>query len=152
MLNCGDMAPQFELAADDGRPVRLTDYWGKRLIIFFYPKADTSGCTVQACGFRDNFPTIEAAGATVIGISPDPPAVLDKWRKKRDLPYTLLSDPNHAVAELYGVWGEKSMYGKKYMGIIRSHFVVDPAGTLEDVQIKVTPENSVAWAIKVVTK
>lgn len=152
MLERGDRAPQFELVADDGRPVTLADYQGRRLILFFYPKADTSGCTVQACGFRDNFPTIESAGATVIGISPDPPAALAKWRKKRDLPYTLLSDPDHAVAEAYGVWGQKSLYGKKYMGIIRSHFVVDPAGTVEDVQIKVTPEDSVAWAIKVVTK
>ena len=151
MLNNGDKAPQFELLDSESNPVKLSDYLGQRVILFFYPKADTPGCTTQACGFRDNFPKIEAAGAAVLGISPDDPAALAKWKKKRDLPYPLLSDPDHKVAEAYGVWGEKSMFGKKYMGIIRSHFVVDESGNLEDTQVKVKPEDSVSLAVSAVT-
>lgn len=151
MLNKGDKAPQFELLDSESKPVKLSDYLGQRVIIFFYPKADTPGCTTQACGFRDNFPKIEAVGAAVLGISPDDPDDLAKWKKKRDLPYPLLSDPDHKVAEAYGVWGEKSMFGKKYMGIIRSHFVVDEAGNLEDTQVKVKPEDSVSLAVSAVT-
>jgi peroxiredoxin Q/BCP len=151
MLNKGDKAPQFELLDSESNPIKLSDFLGRRVIIFFYPKADTSGCTVQACGFRDNFPKIEAAGAAVLGISPDSPTDLAKWKKKRDLPYPLLSDPDHKVAEAYGVWGEKSMFGKKYMGIIRSHFVIDESGNLEDTQVKVKPEESVSRAVSAVT-
>lgn len=150
MLSKGDKAPEFELLDSDSNPVKLSDYRGQRVIIFFYPKADTPGCTTQACGFRDNFPKIEGAGAAVLGISPDKPAALAKWKTKRDLPYPLLSDPDHAVAEAYGVWGEKSMYGKKYMGIIRSHFVVDASGNLEDIQFKVKPEDSVNLGVAAV--
>src|SRR5210317_1798646 len=124
VLQTGDIAPDFELQSDDGNKVKLSDLQGQRVDIFFYPKADTPGCTVQACGFRDNFPVIEAAGATVLGISPDPPEALEKWRAKMGFPYSLLSDPDHTVASAYGAWGEKKMYGKSYEGIIRSHFVV----------------------------
>jgi peroxiredoxin Q/BCP len=148
MLSNNDKAPDFELLDSEGNSVRLSDFRGRRVIIFFYPKADTPGCTTQACGFRDNFPRIEATGATVLGISPDKPAALAKWKKKLNLPYTLLSDPEHAVAEAFDVWGEKSMYGRKYMGIIRSHFVVDAEGNLEDVQVKVKPEESVDRAME----
>jgi peroxiredoxin Q/BCP len=148
MLSNNDKAPDFELLDSEGNSVRLSDFRGQRVIIFFYPKADTPGCTAQACGFRDNFPRIEATGATVLGISPDKPAALAKWKKKLNLPYTLLSDPEHAVAEAFDVWGEKSMYGRKYMGIIRSHFVVDAEGNLEDVQVKVKPEESVDRAME----
>lgn len=149
MLNVGDPAPEFELVSSEQTTVTLSQLRGKRVVLFFYPRAGTSGCTTQACGFRDNFPRIEAAGATVVGISPDTPAALAKWKQKEQLPYLLLSDPDHQVAEAYGAWGEKSMYGRKYMGIIRSHFVIDPDGRLEDVQIKVSPSNSVSEALNV---
>ena len=144
MLNVGDAAPDFELLNSEEEAIRLSDYRGKRVILFFYPKAGTSGCTTQACGFRDNYPQIEAAEGTVVGVSPDQPVALAKWKAKKELPFTLLSDPDHQVAELYGVWGEKKMYGKTYMGIIRSHFVIDADGNLEDVQYKVSPKNSIS--------
>jgi thioredoxin-dependent peroxiredoxin len=150
MLQIGDMAPEFELTDDAGQTRRLSDLQGQRVILFFYPKAGTSGCTTQACGFRDHFPQIEAANATVIGVSPDEPAALAKWRAKEKLPYSLLSDPDHQVAEAYGVWGEKSMYGRTYMGIIRSHFVIDDQGKIEDVQFKVSPADSVSRAVDTV--
>jgi peroxiredoxin Q/BCP len=127
----------------DGKPVSLADFVGQRTLIFFYPKAGTSGCTVQACGFREAFPRIEAAGATVVGISPDMPEDLAKWRKKEDLPYMLLSDPDHKVAEKFGAWGEKTNYGKTYMGILRSHFVFDENGNVEAAEVKVSPEDSI---------
>ena len=148
MLQTGDLAPDFELLSAEEERVSLSDFRGKRVVIFFFPRAGTAGCTTQACGFRDHFPQIDAAGATVIGISPDTPADLAKWKAKENLPYALLSDPDHAVAEAYGVWGERSMYGRKFMGIIRSHFVVDGAGRLEDVQFKVSPQNSIERAMK----
>lgn len=150
MLSTGDKAPEFELLDSESNPVKLSDYRGQRVIIFFYPKADTPGCTRQACGFRDNFPRIEASDTAVLGISPDKPAALAKWKEKINLPYPLLSDPDHEVAEAYGVWGEKSMFGKKYMGIIRSHFVVDESGNLEDTQVNVKPEDSVDRALEAV--
>jgi peroxiredoxin Q/BCP len=147
MLNKGETAPDFELVNEEEETVKLSDYRGKRIMLFFYPKAGTSGCTTQACGLRDNFPQIEAANATVIGVSPDKPAALAKWKAKENLPYSLLSDPEHEVAELYGVWGEKKMYGKSYMGIIRSHFIIDAEGIIEDVQFKVSPKNSISRAM-----
>jgi peroxiredoxin Q/BCP len=151
MLTVGDSAPDFELLSDEGQPVKLSDFRGQQVVIFFYPKADTSGCTTQACGFRDNFEVIEAANTAVLGISPDSPKTLAKWKKKRSLPYPLLSDPDHKVAEAYGVWGEKKMYGRAFMGIIRSHFVVDAEGKIADVQFKVSPQDSVARAVKFVS-
>ena len=148
MLQIGDPAPDFELISDENAPVRLSDFRGQRVILFFYPKAGTSGCTTQACGFRDRFPVIQAAGAVVLGVSPDAPKALAKWRAKENLPYSLLSDPDHVAAEAYSVWGEKSMYGRRYMGIIRSHFVIDAAGKLEDIQFKVNPSDSVSRAVQ----
>jgi thioredoxin-dependent peroxiredoxin len=150
MFQPGDPAPDFELLSDEGQPVKLSDYRGQRLILFFYPKADTPGCTTQACGLRDNFPLFQEKNTAVLGISPDKVADLAKWRTKENLPYNLLSDPDHQVAELYGVWGERSMYGRTYMGIIRSHFVIDEAGNFADVQLKVSPKDSVARAVKLV--
>jgi peroxiredoxin Q/BCP len=131
------------LRDDADNPVSLADFVGRRVLIFFFPKAATPGCTTQACGFRDAFPRIEAAGATVIGISPDSPKDLAKWRRKENLPYTLISDPDHRVAEAFGAWGEKSMYGKTYMGIIRSHFVFDTSGKVEAAEVKVSPADSI---------
>jgi len=147
-LEIGDKAPEFALQSDEDQTVKLSDFLGQRVLIFFYPKADTPGCTTQACGFRDNFPVIENAGAVVLGISPDPVARLAKWRAKEALPYNLLSDMDHAVADAYGVWGEKKNYGRVYEGIIRSHFVVDAEGLLEDVQYKVSPKKSIENALK----
>ena len=147
-LKIGDKAPEFTLQSDENKTVNLSDYRGQRVLIFFYPKADTPGCTTQACGFRDNFPVIDGAGAVVLGISPDEVEKLAKWRAKVNLPYNLLSDTDHAVADAYGVWGEKKMYGRSYMGIIRSHFVVDAEGNLEDVQYKVSPKKSIELGLK----
>jgi peroxiredoxin Q/BCP len=148
MLQTGDLAPDFTLLSDSGEPVTLADLRGQRVVLFFYPKADTPGCTTQACGFRDNWSVIEAAGATVLGISPDQPQPLAAWKQKQGFPYPLLSDADHAVAEAYGVWGEKKMYGRSYMGMIRSHFVISADGTLEDVRVKVSPADSIRLALQ----
>jgi peroxiredoxin Q/BCP len=146
-LNVGDTAPDFELLDSEGQPVKLSDFHGRRLVLFFYPKAATSGCTTQACGLRDNYPKIEAGNATVVGVSPDQPPALAKWKAAENLPYPLLSDPEHVVAEAYGVWGEKKLYGRAYMGIIRSHFIIGIDGKIEDVQFKVSPKNSISRAV-----
>ncbi|MFQ3537070.1 MAG: peroxiredoxin [Aggregatilineales bacterium] len=135
-----------------GRTVTLSEFLGKRLLIFFFPKAGTSGCTEQACGFRDAFPQIEAKGALVIGVSPDSPQALARWRDKERLPYILLSDPEHRLAEAFGAWGEKSMYGKKYMGVIRSHFVVGAGGEVEAAEVKVSPKESVQKGVAALLK
>ena len=148
MLTIGKPAPDFELPDQSGKMHKLSDYRGNPVVIYFYPKDDTPGCTKQACGFRDNFPVIEDAGAVVLGISPDPVERLAKWRAKEGLPYNLLSDMDHAVADAYGVWGEKKMYGRSYQGIIRSHFVIDAEGLLQDVQYKVSPQKSIERALK----
>ncbi len=142
----------ISLQDDAEQTVTLAHYLGKRLLIFFFPKAGTSGCTDQACGFRDAFPQIEAKGALVIGISPDAPKALAKWRAKESLPYILLSDPDHRLADAFGVWGEKSMYGKKYMGIIRSHFVVNAEGKIEAAEIKISPKDSVKKGVAALLK
>ena len=146
-LNVGDVAPDFELPSDSGATVKLSDLRGRRVVLYFYPKDDTSGCTTQACGFRDAYPVIEEQNAIVLGVSPDGVKSHQKFKTKYDLPFTLLVDEDHAVAEAYGVWGEKSMYGKKYMGIVRSHFVIDEQGRIADAQLKVSPKDSVARAL-----
>ena len=143
----GSVAPDFTLPADDGSVVRLSDLRGRRVVLYFYPKDDTPGCTTQACGFRDNYVEISEKDAVVFGISPDGVNSHVKFRTKFDLPFRLLSDEDHKVAELYGVWGEKNNYGKKYFGIIRSHFVVDAEGKIADVQYGVSAEDSVANAL-----
>ncbi len=148
MLKPGDTVPDFELPTDTGEPLKLSDLRGRRVVLFFFPKADTPGCTKQACGFRDRFPRIETANATVLGLSPDQPKALAKWKKKEDLPYTLLSDPEHEVAEAFGAWGEKSMFGKAYMGILRGHAIIGPDGTIEDLRLNISPDESVEEAVK----
>lgn len=142
----GEQAPDFELKNQTGKTVKLSDYRGKKVVLFAYPKAGTSGCTTQACGLRDEFPRIESANAVVLGLSPDEPADLLKWKEDENLPYDLLSDPDHAVLEAWGVWGEKSMYGNKYMGVIRSHWIIDEQGVIADEQIKISPQKSVELA------
>jgi peroxiredoxin Q/BCP len=146
-LQVGDVAPGFTVTTDSGATVSLSDYRGKRVVLYFYPKDDTPGCTTQACGFRDNYPVIEEKNAVVLGVSPDSAKSHQKFKTKFDLPFTLLVDEDHAIAEAYGVWAEKSMYGKKYMGIERSHFVIDENGKIVDAQVKVKPDDSVEMAI-----
>lgn len=146
----GDKAPDFELLNQNGESVKLSDYLGKKVILFAYPKAGTGGCTTQACGLRDNFPRFEDANATVLGISPDAPDKLLKWKNKENLPYDLVSDPDHVILEAWGAWGEKSMYGKKYMGVIRSHWVIDEQGVIADENVKISPAKSIERAVKVV--
>ncbi len=148
MPNIGEQAPDFALPNQDGQTVRLSDFRGQKIVIFAYPKAGTSGCTTQACGFRDEFPHIQDANAVVLGLSPDKPEALRKWKDKEHLPYDLLSDPDHKVLEAWGVWGEKKMYGRSYMGVIRSHWVVDENGVVADAHVKVSPKDSVALATK----
>jgi peroxiredoxin Q/BCP len=146
-LQIGDMAPGFEAKTDSGETVKLSSYLGQRVVLYFYPKDDTPGCTTQACGFRDNYVEIEERDAVVLGVSPDGQASHQKFKTKYDLPFTLLVDEDHTIAELYGVWGEKKMYGKTYMGVLRSHFVIDKAGKIIDARVKVRPADSVQLAI-----
>jgi len=137
VLEPGDEAPDFELQSDAGEKVRLSDLRGRKVILYFYPKDNTPGCTTEACDFRDRLPDIDSRGATVLGVSPDSIASHQKFKVKYDLPFVLLSDPDHEVAELYGAWGEKKMYGKTYEGMIRSTFLIDEEGVLLEVFRKV---------------
>ena len=135
----GDKAPDFTLHNDQGEEVTLSSLRGKPVVIYFYPKDDTPGCTTQACGIRDAYGEFERAGAIVLGISPDDESSHVKFRKKYDLPFNLLADTDHAVAEQYGTWGEKSYLGKKYFGVSRSTFVIAADGTVKKVFPKVKP-------------
>jgi peroxiredoxin Q/BCP len=140
VLKAGDKAPAFALNDQSGQVVKLSQYKGRKVLIFFYPKALTSGCTAQACGLRDV--KDEIGDTAIIGISPDPPKLQAKFDDKHGLGYPLLSDEDHAVAEAYGVWAEKAMYGRKYMGIVRSAFLVDEKGKLEQVWYKISPADT----------
>lgn len=140
MLAEGDKAPNFTLLDQNGDKVKLSDLKGETVVLYFYPKANTSGCTAQACGVRDREADYAAAGARVIGISPDEVEDIDKFAGKHDLGFTLLADADHAVAEKYGTWVEKSMYGNKYMGVQRATFIVDPKGRIARVFPKVQPK------------
>ncbi len=140
MLEPGDRAPSFTLPDQNGDPVKLSDFKGQTLVLFFYPRADTPGCTTQACGVRDRKADYEKAGARVIGISPDEVGAIDKFAGKYDLGFTLLADADHAVAEKYGTWVEKSMYGKRYMGVQRATFIIGPDGKIAKVLPKVQPK------------
>jgi len=146
MPNTGDKAPAFNLADQTDTKVRLSSFTGRKVLVYFYPKADTPGCTTQACGLRDIAGDI---GDTVIlGISPDKPAKLAKFDEKYSLGFTLLSDEDHSVAEAYGVWAEKSMYGRKYMGIVRSAFLVDEKGKIAEAWPKISPKDTPANLLK----
>ncbi|MBJ7456268.1 MAG: thioredoxin-dependent thiol peroxidase [Thermoleophilia bacterium] len=147
-LEAGQPAPDFSLEADDGSTVDLASLRGTTVALYFYPKDDTTGCTAQACEFRDMKADYDAAGVRVIGVSPDPLKSHVKFRDKHDLPFTLLSDPEHTAAEAYGVWVEKSMYGRTYMGIERSTFVIGPDGVLREALYKVKPKGHAASVLE----
>ena len=139
MIEVGRKAPEFTLQDQDGNEVKLSSFRGRKVVLYFYPKDDTSGCTTQACGMRDRIESFDAKGAVVLGVSPDSEASHAKFRQKYDLNFPLLADPDHAVAGEYGVWQEKSMYGRKYWGVARTTYVIDAEGRVEQVLEKVKP-------------
>jgi peroxiredoxin Q/BCP len=140
----GDRAPEFTLPDADGKDVSLTDFRGRKVVVYFYPAAMTPGCTTQACDFRDSLDSLAVSGVTVLGVSPDKPDKLAKFRDRDGLTFPLLSDPEHATLEAYGAYGEKTMYGKKVTGVIRSTFVVDEDGAIEIAQYNVKASGHVA--------
>ena len=142
-LKVADKAPAFALADQDGKTVSLSDFAGRKLLIYFYPKADTPGCTKQACSVRDAAEDLKKAGVAAVGVSPDQPDKQKKFDDKYTLGFPLLSDPDHEAARGYGAWGKKSMYGKTYEGIIRSSFLVDEKGTILQASYKVKPQDTV---------
>lgn len=140
MVEPGSPAPDFELPDQDGEPVRLSALQGRTVVLYFYPKADTPGCTKQACSIRDRAADYAAAGVTVVGVSPDPVRKVKRFHDKRELNFTLLADADHAVCELYGVWVQKSMYGRTYMGAQRATFIIDAGGCVRHVIPKASPK------------
>ena len=147
-LQTNDKAPQFSLQDQSGKKVKLSDFRGKKVLLYFYPKADTPGCTTQACSIRDGSQDFDRLEVNVLGISPDPPEKLTKFDQKHSLRFPLLSDPESTVAKADGAWGEKSMYGKKYEGIIRSSFLLDEKGKILQAWYKVSPKNTVPYALE----
>jgi peroxiredoxin Q/BCP len=145
-LKPGDPAPDFTLPDQSGKPVTLSSFRGRKVLVYFYPKADTPGCTTQACGLRDL--AADVGDAAILGISPDKPQKQARFDTKYGLGFPLLSDPDHAVAEAYGTWGEKNMYGRTYMGIIRSAFLIDEDGTVAEAWYKVSPKDTAANLLK----
>ena len=144
MIEAGKPAPDFSLQTDEGTPLKLSDLRGKHVVLYFYPRADTPGCTIESCEFRDAFPRFEGQSAVILGISPDTVNDQAKFKKKFDLPFTLLADADHAVAEMYGVWKERKNYGKTYMGVERTTFLIAPDGTVARVFEKVKPQGHAA--------
>ena len=144
MVEVGDAAPDFELPDQNGEPVRLSGLRGQRIVLYFYPKADTPGCTTQACGIRDHSADYDAAGAVVLGVSPDPVEAVKKFHGGQSLNFTLLADEDHAVCDAYGVWVEKNRYGKTYWGAQRSTFIIDGDGTVVHVIEKASPKTHAA--------
>jgi len=140
----GAKAPPFKALSDSGAPVALKDFKGRPVVLYFYPKDDTSGCTTEACGFRDSWRAVQAAGAVVLGVSPDGVASHQKFKKKYELPFILLADEDHALAEAYEAWGEKSMYGRKYYGVLRKTYIIDARGKISHVFPKVKPKGHAA--------
>jgi peroxiredoxin Q/BCP len=147
-LSPGDTAPDFTLNDADGKPRSLAEFLGSRVVVYFYPAAMTPGCTKQACDFRDNLALLSDAGVAVVGISPDKPAKLAKFREKESLSFPLLSDPDHAVLAAYGAWGEKTLYGKKMTGVIRSTLVLDADGRVEQAFYNVKATGHVAKLLR----
>ena len=148
MVEKGSKAPDFTLPADDGSEITLSDLRGKKVLIYFYPKDDTPGCTTQACDLRDRMPDLKAEGAVVLGISPDSVKSHQKFKKKYGLNFPLLADEDHAVAEKYGAWGEKSLYGIKSTGIIRSSFLIDEQGQVVEAWRKVKAKEHADWLME----
>jgi thioredoxin-dependent peroxiredoxin len=140
MIEAGDKAPKFTLQNQDGDDVSLADFAGRTVVLYFYPKADTPGCTTQACGIRDRASEYDSAGAVVLGVSPDPVDAIKKFHSGQSLNFTLLADPDRSVIEPYGVWGEKKNYGRTYMGVHRSTFIIDGDGTVAKVFPNVSPK------------
>jgi thioredoxin-dependent peroxiredoxin len=150
MLDVGDKAPAFSLEDQSGKTVKLSDFKGKTVVLYFYPKDDTPGCTREACAFRDEHSALRKAGAVVLGVSPDSGASHAKFAGKYDLPFPLLADTAHAVSEKYGAWGEKSLYGRKFMGIIRSTFLIDGSGKVARVWPKVKVDGHVDMVLEAI--
>ena len=148
-MGAGDTAPDFELPDQDGRAVRLSELRGQRVVLYFYPKADTPGCTAQACGVRDRLADYERANAVVLGASPDSVKAVKRFHDKQSLNFSLVADEDHAVAERYGVWAEKSMYGKTFWGVLRTTFVIDEDGKVAHVIPKVSPKTHDDEVLKV---
>lgn len=146
-LEVGLKAPKFAGATDGGGKVALADLKGKYVVLYFYPKDDTPGCTTEACGFNDSIDEITSLGAEVIGVSPDSPSKHDKFKAKFNLNFRLLADEDHSIAEAYKAWGEKSMYGKKYMGVFRISYIISPDGKIAKAYPKVTPKDHAAEVI-----
>ena len=144
MVEEGKPAPDFELTSDSGETVKLSDLRGKPVVLYFYPKDDTPGCTAQACGIRDDYGQFQDRGAVVLGVSPDDESSHVKFKEKYELPFTLLADPTHEVSEEYGVWTEKNYAGRKYMGVERSTFLIDSQGTVTKVMRRVKPDTHAA--------
>ena len=152
MIEPGETAPDFTLPDQDGVDVTLSQLRGGPVVLYFYPKADTPGCTTQACGVRDHLQDYDAAGATVLGVSPDPVKAVKKFHDKQALTFTLLADSDHAVCETYGVWAEKSMYGRTYWGALRATFVIDAEGVVRHVIPKVSPKTHDETVLKVLAE
>ena len=144
----GDRAPAFTLVDQRGKKMKLSDFKGRKVVVYFYPKADTPGCTTQSCALRDAEPDLKKLKATVLGISPDTPERQKRFDEKYGLGFSLLADEDHAVAQRWGVWGEKTLYGRKFMGIVRSAFVVDEAGKIAAAFYKVSPKDTVSKVTK----
>jgi thioredoxin-dependent peroxiredoxin len=144
----GKAAPDFELESDSGETIHLSDFRGKPVVLYFYPKDDTPGCTTQACEFRDAYETFRERGIEIVGVSPDDVASHGKFKSKYKLPFTLLADPDHKVAEAYGVWGEKNFAGKKYLGINRSTFLIDGDGNIVRAMLGIKPAGHAARVLE----
>lgn len=147
-LHIGDKAPDFEGKDQDGKVVKLSDYQGKKVVIYFYPKDNTPGCTAQACNLRDNYPQLQEAGYEIIGISTDSEASHQKFKEKQQLPFTLIADEDRVIHEKYDVWKEKSMYGRKYMGTMRTTFLINEDGKIEEIITKVKTKDHTKQIIK----
>jgi len=152
MLHPGDTAPDFEVTTDEGKPLKLSDLRGKNVILYFYPRADTPGCTKEACSFRDSFPRFSTQDAVVLGVSTDDVKAQSKFKHKYQLPFILLADTGKDIHEKYGTWVEKSMYGKKYMGTARTTFIIGPDGKIRKVFENVKPEGHAEKVLAALTE